>query len=49
MLFVLYFAVVILLQVWLIEINVNPALHTNCEVLRNMLPAMVEETLGREV
>ncbi len=34
-------------QVWLIEINVNPALHTNCEVLRNLLPGMIEETLGR--
>ncbi|XP_071498782.1 uncharacterized protein [Diadema antillarum] len=33
------------MKIWLLEINVNPALHTNCEVLRNELPAMIEETL----
>ena len=34
-------------QVWLLEINVNPALHTNCEVLKELLPGVVEETLGK--
>ena len=34
-------------QIWLIEINVNPALHTNCQVLRDMLPSMVDETLSK--
>ena len=33
-------------QVYLIEINVNPALHTNCEGLKLVIPPMVKETLG---
>lgn len=34
------------LNVWLIEVNTNPALHTNCKVLNDMIPPMVDETLG---
>lgn len=34
-------------QVWLIEVNVNPALHTNCTVLSIICPAVVQETLGK--
>ena len=34
-------------QVWLIEINVNPALHTNCQTLREVVPGVVEETLSK--
>lgn len=34
-------------QVWLIEVNVNPALHTNCSTLASISPAVVQETLGR--
>ncbi|XP_041479461.1 protein polyglycylase TTLL10-like [Lytechinus variegatus] len=33
------------MKIWLLEINVNPALHTNCEVLKELLPQVVEETL----
>lgn len=33
------------MKVWLIEVNVNPALHTNCEALREVIPGVVEETL----
>ncbi|KAL8601729.1 hypothetical protein ACOMHN_033905 [Nucella lapillus] len=33
------------MKVWLIEVNVNPALHTNCEALREVIPGIVEETL----
>lgn len=33
-------------QLWLIEVNVNPALHTNCSTLQSIVPSMVEETLG---
>ncbi len=33
-------------QVWLIEINVNPALHTNCGTLATLSPSVVSETLG---
>ncbi|XP_072040892.1 LOW QUALITY PROTEIN: uncharacterized protein [Amphiura filiformis] len=32
-------------KIWLIEINVNPALHTNCKELKSLLPGMIEETL----
>ena len=35
----------LVLQVWLIEINVNPALHINCEALKEVIPSVVEETL----
>lgn len=35
------------MQVWLIEVNVNPALHTNCTTLASISPAVVQETLGR--
>lgn len=34
------------LQVWLLEMNSNPALHTNCEVLKEVIPGVVTETLG---
>ncbi|XP_055984305.1 inactive polyglycylase TTLL10 [Sorex fumeus] len=32
-------------KVWLLEMNSNPALHTNCEVLKNVIPTVVMETL----
>lgn len=38
--------ILILFQLWLIEVNVNPALHTNCSALERLLPGLVEETLG---
>lgn len=34
------------IQVWLIEVNINPAMHTNCETLRTIIPTIIEETLG---
>ncbi|XP_009972482.3 inactive polyglycylase TTLL10 [Tyto alba] len=32
-------------KVWLLEMNANPALHTNCKVLRDVIPAVVYEGL----
>ncbi|XP_076422038.1 inactive polyglycylase TTLL10 isoform X13 [Peromyscus maniculatus bairdii] len=32
-------------EVWLLEMNSNPALHTNCEVLKEVIPGVVMETL----
>ncbi|XP_029013265.1 protein polyglycylase TTLL10 isoform X2 [Betta splendens] len=32
-------------KVWLLEMNCNPALHTNCEVLKEVIPNIVVETL----
>ncbi|XP_074500709.1 protein polyglycylase TTLL10 [Sebastes fasciatus] len=32
-------------KVWLLEMNCNPALHTNCEVLKEVIPSAVVETL----
>ncbi|XP_034552573.1 inactive polyglycylase TTLL10 isoform X2 [Notolabrus celidotus] len=32
-------------KVWLLEMNCNPALHTNCEVLKEVLPGTVGEAL----
>ncbi|XP_066529116.1 protein polyglycylase TTLL10 [Hoplias malabaricus] len=32
-------------KVWLLEMNCNPALHTNCEVLKEVVPSAVTETL----
>ncbi|TSR39552.1 Protein polyglycylase TTLL10 [Bagarius yarrelli] len=32
-------------KVWLLEMNCNPALHTNCEVLKEVVPRVVTETL----
>ncbi|XP_076022340.1 protein polyglycylase TTLL10 [Genypterus blacodes] len=32
-------------KVWLLEMNCNPALHTNCEVLKEAIPLTVVETL----
>lgn len=34
------------LNVWLLEVNTNPAMHTNCAVLEGILPNMIDETLG---
>lgn len=34
-------------KVWLIEVNMNPALHTNCETLGRVSPGVVNETLGK--
>uniref|UniRef100_A0A673TY42 Tubulin tyrosine ligase like 10 n=1 Tax=Suricata suricatta TaxID=37032 RepID=A0A673TY42_SURSU len=33
-------------KVWLLEMNSNPALHTNCEALKEVVPGVVMETLG---
>ncbi|XP_074538075.1 protein polyglycylase TTLL10 isoform X2 [Halichoeres trimaculatus] len=32
-------------KVWLLEMNCNPALHTNCDVLKEVIPSTVRETL----
>ncbi|KAA0707086.1 Protein polyglycylase TTLL10 [Triplophysa tibetana] len=32
-------------KIWLLEMNCNPALHTNCEVLKEVIPSTVTETL----
>uniref|UniRef100_A0A8C5P3D9 Protein polyglycylase TTLL10 n=1 Tax=Jaculus jaculus TaxID=51337 RepID=A0A8C5P3D9_JACJA len=32
-------------KVWLLEMNSNPALHTNCGVLKEVIPGVVMETL----
>lgn len=32
-------------KVWLLEVNINPALHTNCQVLMDLIPGVVDETL----
>nr|XP_046252153.1 protein polyglycylase TTLL10 isoform X2 [Scatophagus argus] len=32
-------------KVWLLEMNCNPALHTNCEVLKEVIPRTVVEAL----
>ncbi|XP_071331452.1 protein polyglycylase TTLL10 isoform X2 [Trachinotus anak] len=32
-------------KVWLLEMNCNPALHTNCEVLKEVIPSTVVEAL----
>ncbi|KAF7239318.1 Protein polyglycylase TTLL10 [Varanus komodoensis] len=32
-------------KVWLLEMNANPALHTNCGALKNIVPTVVNETL----
>ncbi|NXY49677.1 TTL10 polyglycylase, partial [Ceuthmochares aereus] len=32
-------------KVWLLEMNSNPALHTNCKALREVIPAVVYESL----
>lgn len=33
------------MKVHLIEVNTNPALHCNCEALKDVIPGVVEETL----
>jgi hypothetical protein len=33
------------MKVWLIEVNVNPCLATNCEALRDAVPGVVRETV----
>ncbi|XP_010003566.1 PREDICTED: inactive polyglycylase TTLL10 [Chaetura pelagica] len=32
-------------KVWLLEMNANPALHTNCRALKDIIPAVVYESL----
>ncbi|XP_069097205.1 inactive polyglycylase TTLL10 [Pleurodeles waltl] len=32
-------------KVWFLEMNCNPALHINCEVLKDVIPDVVNETL----
>ncbi|XP_029433938.1 inactive polyglycylase TTLL10 isoform X3 [Rhinatrema bivittatum] len=32
-------------KVWVLEMNCNPALHTNCQVLKDIIPSVVNETL----
>lgn len=39
--------VVLVQQVWLLHMNCNPALHTNCEVLKEVIPSIVVGTLGQ--
>ena len=34
-----------LLQIWLIEINVNPCLATNCGALKEAVPEVVRESI----
>ncbi|KAM3824269.1 inactive polyglycylase TTLL10 isoform 1-T1 [Vipera latastei] len=36
-------------KVWLLEMNANPALHTNCTALRSVIPTVVNETLNLTV
>ena len=36
------------MQVWLIEVNVNPAMHTNCATLQALVPPLLSETLGMD-
>ena len=38
-----------ILQVWLIEVNINPAMQTNCDTLKQILPGLIEETLGKSM
>ena len=33
-------------NVWLLEVNTNPALHTHCPVLEDILPNLIDETLS---
>ena len=33
-------------KVWLIEVNVNPALHTNCDVLQEVIPSVVKSSIS---
>jgi len=35
----------VLLQIWLIEVNANPCLATNCQVLKTVVPSVVQEAL----
>ncbi|XP_066910251.1 protein polyglycylase TTLL10-like isoform X2 [Clytia hemisphaerica] len=37
------------MKVWLIEVNINPALHTNCHVLKETIPPVVHQTLDIEL
>eukprot|EP00118_Oscarella_pearsei_P012767 m.96294 g.96294 ORF g.96294 m.96294 type:complete len:675 (+) comp36906_c0_seq2:68-2092(+) len=37
------------MKVYLIEININPALHTNCSGLKQVIPPMIEETLDLSI
>jgi len=32
-------------QIWLIEVNANPCLATNCQVLKTVIPHVVQEAL----
>ncbi|XP_015738279.1 inactive polyglycylase TTLL10 isoform X2 [Coturnix japonica] len=32
-------------KVWLLEMNANPALHTNCKVLKDIIPSIIYESL----
>ncbi|NWX51060.1 TTL10 polyglycylase, partial [Steatornis caripensis] len=32
-------------KIWLLEMNANPALHTDCEALRDVIPNIVSESL----
>jgi hypothetical protein len=37
------------LHVWLIEVNINPAMHVNCDTLQRIIPETIEETLSMAV
>jgi len=39
--------VVIIFKISLLEMNCNPALHTNNEPLKEVIPSLVEETLSQ--
>ncbi|KAL3319460.1 Tubulin tyrosine ligase-like, member 10 [Cichlidogyrus casuarinus] len=32
-------------KIWLIEVNTNPAMHTNCTVLNKVLPPIIEKSI----
>ena len=34
------------LQLWLIETNINPALHTPSPTLQEVIPPMLQEAVG---
>lgn len=35
------------MKIFLIEINVNPAMHVNCDVLKETIPGILHETVGK--
>jgi len=35
------------MKIWLIEVNVNPAMHVNCDTLKEVIPPILRETVGK--